>query len=237
MTTTAVPLRATTKNDAVVDEHTAVDSALEHEQQQQKHSATNVVAAALNNNAAINAIQQNTMMTTTTTTMAMGSEIRLAIYNFEKRLGVYHVGVLVHGKEFHFGVKRGIVVCPPRNEGKTFHVIAWNFLPRKLHFLRYVDLASADGTTPNTQMHTRLTLDQLLVLKGHLERGRFGPHAYRFYWNNCVDFCFTFLRLIAVNGMDLRKQALPRVLRQPWLTEPVRAVGRQIGRRNKRQQE
>ncbi|CAK5080154.1 unnamed protein product [Meloidogyne enterolobii] len=151
------------------------------------------------------------------------SQIKLAVYNFEERLRIFHIGILVRGKEFHFGVKKGVHVCPQRNNGKKFYILINRLFPRKMEFLRYVDIF-IDGFP----LSTSLSMDQILNIKTNLEKYRFGPNTYNLFKNNCIDFAYTFLCCIASNGELLNKNNLPNEIRQPWITEPFRKLNKNV---------
>ncbi|KAF7633463.1 DUF862 domain-containing protein [Meloidogyne graminicola] len=152
------------------------------------------------------------------------NQVKLAVYNFEKRLRIFHIGILVGDNEFHFGIKQGIYVCPKRNNGKKFSVLINNIIPREMAFLRYVNIY-----LNNILLTTSLSFDQLLKIKYSLEKYRFGPNTYNIFYNNCIDFAYIFLCCITTTNKELlNKNKLPIEIKQPWITEPFRLLNKHL---------
>jgi len=139
--------------------------------------------------------------------MEPSSEIKLAVYNIIKKIRVYHVGVLVFGKEFHYGIKTGVLVCEPMNNELPLEPKIFRIMRHKIKFLRYI-------TLPGFPLRTALSsLDEVMAVKTELERSAFSKAMFNVICRNCIDFAREFITAIAAPAPP--KSLWPQEFRQP----------------------
>ncbi|KAL3086821.1 hypothetical protein niasHT_010835 [Heterodera trifolii] len=147
------------------------------------------------------------------------NRIRLAVYNLHKQIRLYHVGVLVRGKEFHYGIKIGVFTCEPKNSGKNFHVRHFNLFRWGIEFMRYVDIV-----LKKHPLYTNMSTEQLIEVMEEL-RPRYKWADYNLFNHNCMDFAMDFIRRIsAVNLPSGKFFSWTQEIRQPLILLPIRKI-------------
>uniref|UniRef100_A0A915MIZ8 PPPDE domain-containing protein n=1 Tax=Meloidogyne javanica TaxID=6303 RepID=A0A915MIZ8_MELJA len=141
------------------------------------------------------------------------SRIRLAVYDVQKQFRIYHIGVLVKGQEFHYGMRIGVFACAPMNERKTFNVRYVNRLVR-WRIKRFID---------KLNLTTRLTLEQIMQVKEELSK-KYRKDNYHLLNNNCIDFAKEFVKRIAAPVQRSSLFFWPQEMRQPLIICPIRLI-------------
>uniref|UniRef100_A0A183CHT2 DUF862 domain-containing protein n=1 Tax=Globodera pallida TaxID=36090 RepID=A0A183CHT2_GLOPA len=147
------------------------------------------------------------------------NRIRLAVYNLHKQLRLYHVGVLVGGKEFHYGIKIGVFACEPKNSGRNFHVRHFNLFRWGIEFMRHVDIV-----LKKYPLYTEMGVEQLLEVMEEL-RPRYKWADYNLLNHNCMDFAMEFIRRISAVDLPQGKFfSWTQEIRQPLILVPIRKI-------------
>lgn len=145
------------------------------------------------------------------------NRIMLAVYNIQKQFRIYHVGVFVRGKEFHYGMRIGVFRCEPMNSKKTFRVRYWHkMVCWSIEFMRYVPICK------QFPLRTALSLEQIQRISANLGERIFMRDNYHLLNHNCLDFARAFIRSIAVQHPP--SGCWSQEIRQPLIIQPIRMV-------------